>query len=248
MRRLLVKILFIYLWQVASSAYAFDLTLDLAKTQIVKDSSFKGTTLNISGIMPKPYDLILKVTGPTREYRMWKKETQYGIWMKGTSLTVPDTQSYYYLVSTIPLTNIADHYTLQMLNLDGTNSLFKNQPQDIDKDALPHFQSAFCTYNEQMGLYLSRLGHLEVIADKIYRDSIPIPERAPAGVYSVDVYAFNNGVLAEHTSKEFVIKKVGIYGRIDYLYSKYPLAYAQLCVLIALCAGFLAALLFWRTK
>lgn len=236
------------LWYALGSAYAFDLTMDLATNQIVKDSAFKGTNLKVSGVMPKPYELILKVTGPARHYRMWKKEAQYGLWVKGASLNVPEAQSYYYLISTAPLAKIADNYTLHMLGLNGADSLFKKHPNNIDKDTLLHFKSAFCVYNEQLGLFMSRSGHLDVVGGKIYRDSIPIPERAPAGVYTVDVYAFDNGVLAGHASKEFVIKKIGIYGRIDYLYSTYPLLYAQLCVLIALCAGFLAALLFWRSK
>jgi uncharacterized protein (TIGR02186 family) len=220
----------------------FDITLDLSKDILIKNAEFKNEIIKISGLTNQPYDLILKVKGPSLSYRMSKKVPQYGLWVKKDKLTIPAADSYLYISSNKPLNTITDDYTLNMLGLTG--KVFKEKIVNLNPQQNFDIEKEFCVYSEQKGLYLQRPGKLETIAGKFYRDEIPIPERASSGIYEVVVYGFLNGVLVAQQTNSFVIKKQEIYSALDELYGKHPLFYAFLSIAIALISGFIAAFIF----
>jgi|GEM_PF-2679554 uncharacterized protein (TIGR02186 family) len=231
---------FFLLLSLAEAGY--DITLDLSKDTLVKNAEFKNEIIKISGLTNQPYDLILKVTGPSLSYRMSKRESQLGLWVKKDKLTIPAADSYLYISSNKPLNTITDDYTLHMLGLNG--KVFKERIVKLDSQQNFDVEKEFCFYSEQKGLYLQRPGKLETIAGRFYRDEIPIPERAASGTYEIVVYGFLNGVLVAQQSNRFAIKKQEIYSDLDKLYGKQPVLYALLSIAIALISGFIAAYVF----
>jgi uncharacterized protein (TIGR02186 family) len=92
-----------------------------------------------------------------------------------------------------------------------------------------------------------RRGGLTMYQGGLFRAVVRLPANAPIARYHADTYLFREGRLISSQRIPISISRVGIERRIHDLATTASWAYGILTVLLALFAGWIAALLFRRT-
>ena len=210
--------------------------IDITKTELIKDSSFQGDEIMISGLVRGGTNIITSVTGPTKGYNIWKKERLYGIWLNAKRLYIPATFSFYQIYSTNSLEKISDYETLKILgfNLD-YNDYFSHET--YEKEEMVKFNHAFKEYQQSVGQYLDAINPIELIGGSIFRIRIKLNKTVPVGEYGIKIAEFENGKLTQTESLKFEVKQSEFFASIDNMANNSPIIYAIIAIFIAIIIG-----------
>lgn len=229
------------------SAQAANIIAELAPKEIILDYNFHGQNIIVSCIADNVDGIIISINGPTRAYRIWKKERDMGIWLNAKSFTVPYMISYFTLFSTDDLLNITDIETLQRYNLgiDYENYYVeeKYSPSEVSV-----FKKEFTNYLQLRKLYPIEIGRIYAVNGNIFRATIFVSEHINVGKYEVNIYGFLNKKMVYRKVLNFEAKKYGLYAKIEDLSHNKPLQYSLIAILIAIAAGAIAGFIFRKDR
>jgi uncharacterized protein (TIGR02186 family) len=235
-----------------------DLPAAVVEDQIAVSSDYRGSYITVVGVNPDRRgrgDIVVVLRGPNEGAVIMRKRNFYGLWINGDPVQFSQVPSFFAVLSSRPLSEIANAQSIRQYELDPAASaqLASAVPAGADPSAyrralvrLRYGQGLFQSYdgrprreNDRSGLTMYQAG--------LFRAVVRLPANAPIAQYNADAYLFRDGRLISSQRIPVTVSRVGIERRIHDLATNASWLYGIVTVLMALFAGWVAALLFRRT-
>lgn len=260
MRRALAALSFLAL---ASSAQAQqpgdganDLPAAVAEEQITVSSDYRGSFVTVFGVNPDRRgrgDIVVVVRGPPENAVVMRKRRVLGVWINGGPVRFREAPSFFAVLSNRPLARITDPQLVWRYQLDPAASA--RLASSVEQGDPAAYRAALVRLRREQGLYQwysgaavpGRRGGLTTYPGGLFRAVVRLPANAPIDQYYADTYLFREGRLISSQRIPITIERVGIERRIHDLANDNAWLYGILTVMLALFAGWIAALLFRRT-
>lgn len=234
-----------------------DLPAAVAEEQITVSSDYRGSYVTVFGVNPDRRgrgDIVVVVRGPSQTATLMHKHRVLGLWINGGPVRFRDAPSFFAVLSNRPLRQIASPQAVWRYQLDPAASaqLTTAVPDGGDPSA---YRQALVRLRREQGLYQwysgraspDRRGGLTMYQGGLFRAVVRLPANAPIAQYHADTYLFRDGRLISSQRIPISIARVGIERRIHDLATGMSGIYGIVTVLLALFAGWIAAILFRRT-
>ncbi|MBX3453151.1 TIGR02186 family protein [Ferrovibrio sp.] len=218
------------------------LVTDLSAHLIAITSSFTGTELLLFGSIDEPGEIVVVVRGPPGSTVVRRKDEVAGIWLNRRSLRFDGVPAYYAVSSTRPLDEIASPTLLNRLQIGAESLRFRPAS---DREDPQQYRAAVLRLKEQAGLYREELG-VVFLGSKLFRAEISFPSTVAVGTYRAEVYLIRDDRVIAAQSTPLFVDKQGLEQEIFDYSRREPAIYGFIAVLLAVSAGWLAALLFRR--
>ncbi len=236
----------------------------LTTTNVRVTSSFRGARIVLYGAVfdptAQPSDVVVIVRGPEAPLRMARKTRVAGVWVNSRPVVFEGAPGFYMAASTRPLGEIASFGTLRRLGA-GVDHLAINAPLEertetrygvrdvvvsrLGQDYLD-WRRAVVRLKEQSGLYAADEQGVTFVDRGLFKAEIDLPTAAPIGVYTAEIFLFQNGQPVSRRMRGLTVEKAGI-ERALYLFAhNRPWSYGLVSVAIALAAGWAASVAFRR--
>jgi uncharacterized protein (TIGR02186 family) len=206
-------------------------------------TGFTGASVVLFGATDGPGDVIVAVRGPDREMTVRRKSRVAGIWVNTREVTFANVPSFYALAASRPLADIlspsaAAFYRLGLANL----KLEASTPApSVVVDA---FRTALERSQAQAGLFVERIGKVDILGERLFRTTIAFPSNVPTGTYLVEVLLVRDKDVVSGQTTPLVVSKVGLDATVFEFSTRQPGFYGGIAVLTAIVAGWLASLPF----
>lgn len=221
------------------------------------NSNFTGTNITVFGSIERDratvsraaeYRIAVQIFGPRETVVTRRKERVFGIWVNRSERTYVDVPSFYAVLSTGPIDQLATRETMRRYQIGLDQLILPEHSPGLEEMAAGNadFRAGFLRLKLRSGLYQEHPGTVSFLSPNLFKASIPIPANVPVGRYTVQIVLFQEGVpLAEHSS-DIVVSKTGFEQfMFDLAFTK-PIIYGIITVLMALMTGWLAGIIFRR--
>ena len=235
-----------------------DLPAAVAEEQITVSSDYRGSFVTVFGVNPDRRgrgDVVVVVRGPATRASVMRKRRVLGLWVNGDPVRFSEAPSFFAVLSNRPLRAIASPQQIWRHQLDpaATAQLESAVPAGGDPSA---YRAALVRLRRAQGLYQEysgrpiqdQRGGLTTYRGGLFRAVVRLPANAPIAQYHADAYVFREGrLISSQRNIPISISRVGIERRIHNLASNASLLYGLVTVMLALAAGWIAAVFFRRT-
>lgn len=232
-----------------SQARAQALVADLSDHFIAITTGFIGTDVLLFGAIEGDGDVIVVLRGPSGKELVRRKSRIAGIFINDKDMTFVNVPSFYSVSSNRPLNEILGP-AVRLRHEIGfdTLRLSPEKTADMANPALAEeFRSALIRNKQNAELYVEDSGKVNFLGSRLFRTRVYFPSNLATGSYTADVYLVRDGAVISAQSTPLFVSKVGFGAEIyDFAY-QWPMAYGLIAVLLALLAGWAAALAFRRT-
>lgn len=241
-------------WQ--GRAIAEPLVTDISDHLISISSDFTGTELLLFGAIGDVGeagrgDVIVVVRGPEQRMVVRKKKRRSGIWINTKPVIFGNVPGFYAVSASAPLDKIAPKTLLARHKIGLDNIQVTPEPGSRktvvgDAERVDAYRDAVIRNMRREGLFSEETGGIRFMADTLFRTRIAFPANVPVGNYQAEVYLIRDGKIVSGgaQSSPIFIDKVGL-GRAVYNFAhQQPFIYGAVAVLLALLAGWIAAIVF----
>ena len=230
---------------------------DVAARRVPITSSFIGTHVVIFGavnnsrqVVPEAgyYDVVIVVEGARAPFIARRKSRVGGIWINTDSARYNTVPSYYAIVSTRPLSEIASRDVLvrHRIGLDAIPMTPESDGQAKSRAEVELFRKAVVRIKRSQNLYRQSQYGVAFIGPNLFRASIELPANITVGPFMTHVYLFRQGRLLSRYSTRLTLEREGLELFFHNLAFGYPFLYGIGCVIAAVCSGLIASALFRR--
>jgi uncharacterized protein (TIGR02186 family) len=222
-------------------------------------SSFTGTEIIVFGAVDNSrqssaesgfYDVVIVVEGTPIRLVARKKSHIAGIWLNSASITFQSVPSYYAILSTRPLDEIADPIILRDNDIGFEHvrmTPISGWETGVSTSDLEEFKSAVVRIKQRDGLYVERkVGGVAFIGRSLFRASVSLPANVPVGPLVARVHLFREGRLLHTFSSRVTLRREGLEHFLHSFAFGQPFIYGIVTVLISMFAGLAATELFRR--
>lgn len=225
------------------SSRAEPLVADLSSHLIAIDSGFTGAEVLLYGAIEDKGDVIVVVRGPMERVVVRRKDQVAGVWMNRDKIAFDSVPAFYAVASSRPLEDIADH-SLLALHQIGLETLrvtpLTTRPA---KDVEP-FREALSRNRVREGLYLAEPGKVTFVGERLFRTTLRFPANVSTGTYGAEVFLIRDGAIVSAETTPLFVSKSGFEAEINYFAHTQPAYYGLAAIVLALAAGWIAALVF----
>jgi uncharacterized protein (TIGR02186 family) len=227
----------------ASPARADGLVADLTSHLIAITTGFTGASVVLFGATDRPGDVIVAVRGPEREMTVRRKRRIAGIWVNTQELTFAAVPSFYSVAASRPIEEILSpaNATLYRLGIANLKLEVETPAPSVFVD---EFRAALERTQQQAGLFVSRMGKVDFLGERLFRTTIAFPSNVPTGTYLVEVFLVEGKDVVSGQTTPLVVSKVGVDAAVSEFSDRKPGFYGAIAVLTAVVAGWLASLPF----
>lgn len=230
---------------------------DVSTRSVDVTSSFTGTEIVIFGsvehsrqLTPESglYDIAIVVEGTPTPIISRQKARVAGVWLNAQSVQFEKVPSYYAIMSTRPLEEIADPRTLSdnSIGFDSVRMAVASNQAQLTPDLLAEFKQSVVRLKQKDKLYQKRDYGVGFIGRSLFRSSLSLPANVPVGPLTTHVYLFKGGELLSKHSSTVAMQREGLERYMHDFAFKYPMFYGIFAVIIAVVSGLLASTLFKR--
>ncbi|WP_308911312.1 TIGR02186 family protein [Pseudokordiimonas caeni] len=234
----------------ALTAPASALVTDISERRIEIRYSFNGADLILFGAVGSTVlgsdtsgiDIVVVVRGPEAPTKLRRKERVAGIWVNHGSLTLPSAPGYYAVAANRHLADIAtpEIFTASGIGFSNLRLAYAGGPGKAE--AAPEFLKALKRLRAEDGLLREELDVVKIIGEGLFRTNVRLPANAPVGQYQVDAFVFQEGRLQARNRIDMTVDKEGFERAVYSFAHEWPFFYGLTAVVIALLAGWVAAL------
>ena len=243
------------------------LVADLSSHLIAITTGFHGDEVLLFGATDGDGDVIVIVRGPDRDLTVRRKDRIAGLWINNDEIDYDDVPSFYHVASSRPIEEFAPpalrsrhEIGVDYLELSPATTATTAAITDVDGEAVPaaiydplaearekSFRLALLRNEERAGLYGATMGKVNFLGDRLFRTRVDFPANVPTGTYTVEVFQIFEGKVVGAQTTPLIVSKVGLGAEIyDFAHSNAAL-YGIFSVMLALFAGWLAAVAFRRS-
>ena len=247
-RRILLLLAALFLTSAADAAsrYSSDpLVVDLSSHVVAITSGFSGANLLLFGAVDGDGDVVVVIRGPGQTELIRRRDRLLGLWINRYQATISGAPSYYQLASTRPLDQIARPAMLDRHGLGIDHLNFQIRRKDSDKTD-DDYRQALVRLKKRHGLYGDQSGNISLLAGKLFRTEMNFPANVPTGIYTAEVYLVRDGEIVSAQTTPLIISKIGVGAQIFDIAIHDSALYGLAAVVLAMLAGWLAALAFRR--
>ncbi len=233
-----------------AAAQGESIELDTSLREIVIQSDFSGAHLVIFGAVDdsrqdepdsRYYDIIVVVRGPAETVITRRKEKRAGLWINGESRQFTDVPSFYGVLSTRPINQIADQAVLRRLYIELNPRPFEDRGDRPDE-----FEEALIRLKTQQGFYVTNPAAINFLSKSLFRTNLHLPTGVAEGEYAVRVYLFKDKQLISWNKSVLMVKKAGLERYLYTLAFDRPYTYGILAVALAVLSGMIGWMVFSR--
>lgn len=246
MRRLAMFVLAVSLLSLAVPTMpvaARPLIADLSRDNIEITTSFTGTRLLLFGATEGVGDLVVVVRGPNRREVIRKKKKAAGIWVNGESVAFEQVPGYYFQASTRPVSQFAAKDELARYRI-GTSRLPMKAVSGTPAAVAREYRAALLRLKHDQGLYSVGDTPVKFIDGRLFRVELVFPSNVPTGLYSAEIYLFQNGRAASISHKKLAVRRAGVEATVFKFAHQHAAIYGICAIVVALFAGWLAGAIF----
>ena len=221
--------------------------IDLSETFVPITTGFSGTRLLLYGVTDGNSDVVVVVRGFRIYQTVRKKERLLGVWVNRRQATFERVPAFYTMASSGPLDLVMnkDERAKHEVGLEYISiSLEQGQKVAADVDV---FREALLRAKIKQGLYYPVPRSVSLIGNRLFRTSLVFPMNVPVGVYVADVYLTKDGKVVEQKTTFIEVRKFGLEAKIFEFARSNSLAYGVFAILIAVMAGWIAAVALRKT-
>jgi uncharacterized protein (TIGR02186 family) len=232
---------------------------DVSSRSVAITSSFTGTEIVIFGSVDNSqqaspesglYDVVIVVEGtPTR--LVARKKSNVGIWLNTASITFESVPSYYAILSTRPLDEIADQVILRDNDIGFEHvrmTPVSGWESGVSTGELEDFKSSIVRIKQRERLYIERpIGGVTFIGRSLFRASLDLPANVPVGPLVARVHLFRQGRLLHTFTSRVTLQREGLDHFLHSAAFGQPLAYGIATVLLSIAMGLAATTVFRKS-
>ena len=232
---------------------------DVSSRSVAITSSFTGTEIIVFGAVDNSrqsspesgfYDVVIVVEGtPTRLTA--RKKSNVGIWLNSASITFQSVPSYYAILSTRPLDEIADPIILRDNDIGFEHvrmTPISGWESGVSTGELEDFKSAIVRIKQRERLYVERnVGGVVFIGRSLFRASLDLPANVPVGPLVARVHLFREGRLLHTFTSRVTLRREGLEHFLHLFAFGQPLLYGIATALLSIAMGLAATTLFRRS-
>ncbi|MBL8564962.1 MAG: TIGR02186 family protein [Hyphomicrobiaceae bacterium] len=228
---------------------------DVSTRSVAITSSFTGTEIVVFGSVENSrqetaesglYDIAITIEGTATPVVTRKKENVGGLWINTKAQTFQGVPSYYAIVSTRPVSEVAEAAVLNANQIGFEHISMKPIPGAKAPPAseLDSFKEAVIRRKQADKLYQKSDYGVAFIGRSLFRSAVNLPANVPVGPLVAHVYLFKDGKLLSKYSSKVSLQREGIERYMHDFAFDYPLFYGIFAVFIAVAAGLIASSLF----
>ncbi|ODT76028.1 MAG: hypothetical protein ABS76_32350 [Pelagibacterium sp. SCN 64-44] len=218
-------------------------------------SSFDGERMTFFGtIAPElgsdqrhvegPFQVVIVVLGPRQDRVARRMTHNFGVWLNTEQVEFPRFPSYFHVLSSRRLLDIAD---IALLNanfiLPESHAMVPNSAGFMKTLT---FGRELIRLMSEEGLFGVQENGVQFLSDTFYSAQLTLPSSAPPGPYVAQTYLFRDGQIIARKSEGFAVRKIGFERFLAQSASQFPLLYGIACVILALFTGWLGGVIFKR--
>ena len=215
--------------------------------------NISGTEVVLYGAMPSGIkDIIIEVVGPARNISLEEKRRIYGFWLGLGRADYFQVPSYYNIMSSRKISEIADQNVFDKLRLGVTNLPLGNAK-------ISNSLTSQNIFNQNLKKYMLDKGQFNIGENKISVKSGPgkvgifsteflLPSNSYQGKYYVRYFIFQNGEFLSYAENKIDLKQAGFSRIISLTATNFPLLYGILAVILSGSLGWLISTIFRRLK
>lgn len=220
---------------------------DVSQREIDIQYSFRGAELLLFGAivypggrLPKhPADIVVVLKGPERPITIREKQKIAGIWVNADSMQFQSAPSFYAIASSRPIKDITDDrtaaiYELSIDNIQLSPSAFK------DTAEIARFENGLVNLQQRDGLFVQRVGTVEITDGLLYRARLPLSARAVVGDYTAETFLIQDGRVVAAAVRDIDVRKSGFERFIANAAEDHALLYGLAAMLLAVGMGLAA--------
>jgi uncharacterized protein (TIGR02186 family) len=236
--------------------------VDLSARTIPIETDFAGARLILFGAVENSkqtapeaglYDIVVVIEGPSDKIAVRRKSkiAGLGLWINTRAITFQEVPSYYAIISTRPLEEIASGKNLQKIQ-DRHEIGFPHvymeiapgQGRNPAANELDAFKEALVRLKQREGLFREDQYGIAFIGRSLFRATIHLPANVPVGTFRVRAFLFRNGEFLSQVTAPLNLERAGLERFIHSMAINHPTYYGIAAVLIAIAAGLLASIIF----
>lgn len=233
---------------------------DVSTRSVAVTSGFKGSEVVVFGTVLNTrqesaesglYDVVLVVEGSSTPAVVRQKSSVGGIWLNTSSLKYDRVPSYYAIVSTRPLDEVADEEVLAQNNIGFKNIRFEaalGASNALSEQQRDDYRAAIVRLKQKEGLYFTEDYGVTFIGKALFRSTVQLPSSVKVGPVAVHVLLFRDGELLSHMTSRVILTRQGLEHYIYTAAFAHPLLYGLAAVAMAVAVGLLASLLVRRVS
>jgi uncharacterized protein (TIGR02186 family) len=232
---------------------------DVSARNVAVTSSFNGTEIVIFGAIdgsqqPSPesgyYGVIVVVEGVPGRLVVRRKGHVAGLWLNTAAATFDNVPSYYAVVSTSPIDEIASEefralHGIGLQHLKYTPAIGQRYP--LSNEDIKEYRTAIMRLKRREGLYLDNPYGVIFTGKSIFRASILLPANVTVGPFETRVYLFREEKLLSRFAVRLTLEREGLERHLHAFAYGLPTLYGIVTVIIAVGAGLLASTVFRKT-
>ncbi len=226
-----------------SMATAEPVVADLSDYVISIDSGFTGTDVLLYGAVEDEGDLVVVVRGPTETVAVRRKDRVAGIWVNRETVEFENVPSYYTVATSRPLDEIAQ-LNFRILHQIGLDALRLVATGDRPVEEIAPFREALIRNRVREGLYGEAFDAMKILSNRLFSTPLHFPANVSEGTYHAEVFLIRDGAIVSAEQTPLFINKSGFQWEVNHYAHAQPELYGIAAILIALAAGWLAAVVF----
>lgn len=229
---------------------------DVSTRRVAVTASFSGTEIVVFGAVDNSrqtsaeaglYDVVIVLVGTPSRLVARRKANVAGMWINVQSLVFDSVPSYYAIVSTRPLDEIASPDVLKAYDIGFdhvrmtlSSGSFSGPPTKQIKE----FRDFVVRIKQRDGLYQQEEYGVAFIGRSLFRASVDLPANVTVGPFDTRVFLFRDGELLSQYTARLNLEREGMEEILHGFALRLPLLYGLATVLLAVSAGLLATALF----
>jgi uncharacterized protein (TIGR02186 family) len=235
-------------------ARAERLVTSLSNQDVEVSSSFAGEKLSFfgnieadagaSGSPAGPFHVIMVIEGPLLSRVTRQESNRLGIWSNTDQVVFKDFPSYYHVLASDRLRDIASIVLLTEK---------KVLPEDQARLAADAGWWKGTVFGRELVRLMTARGlvgideqGVQFLSDTAYTARLTLPSDITNGPFIAHTYVFRDGAIVAEDAQGFSVRKVGFERFLGNAARQYALPYGLVCVLLAIGTGWLGGVIFRR--
>jgi uncharacterized protein (TIGR02186 family) len=227
-------------------AAAQALQADLSTHSISITSSYVGADLVLFGVREGVGDIVVVVRGPSLQASVRRMGRVAGLWLNRASVEFGGVPGFYAVATSGDLAGIGGEALLADEQIGAGWLRFAAEDGRDVTSADDEFAAALVRDRQRRGLYPADPQAVTFVGQSLFRTDFHLPASAPVGSYTATTYLLHEGQVVATDVVALSVDKTGLGQAVYYYAHEQPVAYGVLAVLLALVAGWIAAVAFRR--
>ena len=229
---------------------------DVSTRTVAVDTGFTGTRIVVFGTVENSrqeradeglYDIAIVLEGPREPLVTRRKSNIGGIWLNATSYTFKDVPSFYAIVTTRPVAEVAPKPLLWQNGIGFENMRF-TAVEKLSSKELDEFRDAIVRLKEEQKLYVGSERGVAFIGKSLFRATVDLPANVSIGEFNAWIYLFRKGELLSTYKTRLGLQREGVEQQLHSFAVEQPLWYGIAAVTLAILAGLAASFAFRRKE